>query len=207
MSNVNGEERTEKAAGEEVAVSERSSPLDYTDRGFSAVERWLSYFGMVCLIGLMGMVVVEVVVRYASHLLIKGGMDIGLRPIHGYIDIMMMMMVALVFLTLAYCQREGGHIRMEIFMTRVLKGGRRYHLTEFFHLLISLVAFAMIAFFSVKEVFHAYNIGDVSLTVYLPTWPARMLMAIGSIFLCLRFILQMFQSLSKVVVGVKRTEQ
>jgi len=195
MSNVNREERTEKAAGEEVAVSERSSLLDYTDRGFGAVERWLGYLGMICLIGLMAMVVFEVVARYVFN-----------RPMHGYIDIMEMMMVLLVFLTLAYCQREGGHIRMELFMTRVLRGGRRYHLVEFFHLLISLVGFGIIALFAVVETLHAREIGDSTMTIYLPTWPVRLLAAIGAIFLCLRFILQMVQSLSKVVVGVKRTE-
>ena len=195
MSNVNREERTEKAAGEEVAVSERSSLLDYTDRGFGAVERWLGYLGMICLIGLMAMVVFEVVARYVFN-----------RPMHGYIDIMEMMMVLLVFLTLAYCQREGGHIRMELFMTRVLRGGRRYHLVEFFHLLISLVGFGIIALFAVVETLHAREIGDSTMTIYLSTWPVRLLAAIGAIFLCLRFILQMVQSLSKVVVGVKRTE-
>lgn len=207
MSNVNREERTEKAAGEEVAVSERSSLLDYTDRGFGAAERWLGYLGMIFLIGLMAMVVVEVVVRYSSNFLIKAGMDIGIRPIQGYIDIMEMMMVLLVFLTLAYCQREGGHIRMEMFMTRVLRGGRRYHLAEFFHLLISLVGFGIIALFAVVETLHAREVGDSTMTIYLPTWPVRLLAATGAIFLCLRFILQMVQSLREVAVGVKRTER
>ena len=196
MSEVNREERTEEAIGGEVAVSERSSLLDYTDRGFGAVERWRGYLGMIALIGLMAMVVVEVVARYVFN-----------HPMQGYIDIMEMMMVLLVFLSLAYCQREGGHIRMELFMTRVLRGGRRYHLAEFFHLLISLAGFGVIAFFAAKEVLHAYNIGDVSMTVHLPTWPARMLAATGAIFLCLRFILQMLQSLREVAVGVKRTER
>ena len=195
MSKVNREERTEEVMARGVAVSERSSPLDYTDRKFSAIERWLGYLGMTFLIGLMAMVVVEVVARYVFN-----------RPMHGYIDIMEMMMALLVFLTLAYCQHEGGHIRMEMFMTRVLKEGRRYHVAEFFHLLISVVGFSIIAFFSLKEAQHAYAINDLSLTIYLPTWPAKMATAIGSIFLCLRFVMQMFQSVTQVVVGVRRPE-
>lgn len=206
MSEVSREERTETAAAGEIAVFRRSS-FGYAEKGFSAIERWLGYVGMGFLIGLMAMVVVEVIVRYVSHLSIKVGMDIGIRPIHGYIDIMEMMMALLVFLTLAYCQHEGGHIRMEMFMTRVLKGGRRYHVAEFFHLLLSLVGFGIIAFFSLKEAQHAYAINDLSLTIYLPTWPAKMFTAIGSIFLCVRFIMQMFQSLTQVVVGGKKTER
>ena len=176
MSEVNREERSEKKAGAEVST-ERSSPLDYADLGLGAFGTWLAYAGMVFLIGLMAMVVIEVVARYVFN-----------KPIQGYIDIMEMMMVALVFLSLAYCQRTGGHIRMEIFMTRVLQGGRRYHLAEFFHLLISLAGFGIIAYFAVNQVFYAYKIGDVSMTIHLPTWPARITMALGSIVLCLRFI-------------------
>ena len=196
MSNVNREERTADTAGKGIVVSKRSSLLDYTDRGFGVAERWLGYLGMIFLIGLMAMVVFEVVARYVFN-----------HPMQGYIDIMEMMMVLLVFLTLAYCQREGGHIRMELFMTRVLRGGRRYHLAEFFHLLISLVGFGIIALFAVVETLHAREVGDSTMTIYLPTWPVRLLAAIGAIFLCLRFILQMVQSLREVAVGVKRTER
>lgn len=196
MSEVINEERTEGAGVGEATVTGRSSPLYYTDRGLRSVEAWLAYAGMVFLIGLMGMVVFEVVLRYVFN-----------NPIQGYIDIMDMMMVALVFLTLAYCQQTGGHIRMEIFMTRVLVGGRRYHAVELFHLAVSLAAFGIIAYFSTSEAFHAYKIGDVTMTVHLPTWPARITLALGSIVLCLRFILQMFTSGRHVVVGINRIEE
>lgn len=185
MSNVSKEERGGKAAGGAVAVSGRSSTRNYADRWLSALERWLNYLGMVVLIGLMAMVVFEVVARYIFR-----------SPIQGYIDIMEMMMAVLVFLTLAYCQHTGGHIRMEMFMTRVLVGGRRYQVFEFFHLLVSLVAFGLIAFFSAKTALEGYFTGDVTMTIHLATWPVRMLTAIGSIVLCLRFIMQMFQPLA-----------
>ncbi len=195
MSKVNREESSEKIAGGEAVVSKRSSLLAYADMGFGAIERWLGYLGMAFLIGLMAMVVLEVVSRYVFG-----------NPIVGYIDIMRMMMAVLVFLTLAYCQRQGGHIRMELFMTRVLKGGRRYHLVEFSHLLLSLAGFGVIAISSLHGALEDYAIGDVSSVLYWPIWPTKMLVAIGAIFLCVRFILQMFYSMSQVVVGVKKTE-
>jgi len=196
MSEVKREERTEDTAHKEIVVAARSSPLDSIDRGLSAIERWLGYFGMICLIGLMAMVVFEVVARYVFN-----------HPMQGYIDIMEMMMVLLVFLSLAYCQREEGHIRMEIFMTRVLVRGRRYHAAEFFHLLISLAGFGLIAVFAVVQTLHAREVGDSTMTIYLPTWPVRMLAATGAIFLCLRFVLQMFQSARYVLFGVREPEK
>ena len=95
---------------------------------------------------------------------------------------------------------------MELFITRVLKGGRRYHLVEFSHLLLSLAGFSVIAVSSFHGALEAYAFGDVSSVLYWPTWPSKMLVAIGAIFLCIRFILQMFYSMSQVVVGVKKTE-
>ena len=43
-------------------------------------------------------------------------------PIYGYIDIVEIMMTFLVFLGLAYTERLGGHIRMELFVTLSASG-------------------------------------------------------------------------------------
>jgi len=176
-------------------ISGRSSTFDNIERGFSAAERWLSYLGLAGLLGLMFMVVAEVVSRYIFN-----------NPIDGYIDFMEMMMTVLVFLTLAYCHREGGHIRMEIFMTRVVKGGRPYDALEVFHSVVSLVAFGTIAYFMVGKAIEAYVINDVSLSIAFPMWPAKALIAIGAIFLCLRFIMHIIGYGMKPVTGVQKTE-
>jgi len=192
MNDVIEEERHEAVSAGDEPVSGRSSPFGHVEWGFSALERWLSYFGLIFLIGLMLMVVVEVVARYIFN-----------KPVHGYIDIMEMMMAILVFLTLAYCQREGGHIRMEIFMTRGLAAGRPYFTAELFHVTLSLLGFAIIAYFSITEAIHAYDINDRSMTLLWPTWPAKSLISVGAIFLCLRFVVQLFQYAGKVISGAK----
>ncbi len=176
-------------------TSGRSPTFDNIERGFSAAERWLSYLGLVGLLGLMGMVVAEVVGRYIFN-----------SPIPGYIDYMEMMMTVLVFLTLAYCHKQGGHIRMEIFMTRVVKGGRPYDLLEIFHSMVSLAAFAALAYYMSGKAIEAYVIHDIALAIALPTWPAKSLIAIGAIFLCLRFIINIIGFGMKVVTGVQKTE-
>ena len=43
-------------------------------------------------------------------------------PIFGYIDIVEIAMSALVFLGLAYTERLGGHIRMELFVSHPARG-------------------------------------------------------------------------------------
>ena len=163
------------------------------ERGFDTVERWLNSIGVVFTILLMFMVVTQVTARYLFN-----------SPLVGYIDIMQMLMVPLVFLCIAYCQREGGHIRVEVFMTRVLKGGRRYHLFESLLLFLSLAAFGIIAFYSVKDVVDAYKIGDTTLNIFFPIWPVMTIVAIGAIFLCIRFLVQLIRNDSWTVKGINR---
>ena len=189
MSKVKSEERTEKAAAGEVTITGRSSLLGNVDKWLASIENILNYGGMLVIVALITMVVLQVTGRYVFN-----------NPIEGYIDMMEMMMAVLVFLTMALCQREGGHIRMDMFMEKVLKGGLPYKIDEFIQLLVSFIGFAVIAVFSMIWAINAYNIGDTTMTVYLPTWPARALVAIGSVFLCFRFIVQMFQSVASMRV-------
>lgn len=178
-------ELNETVAAKEASFSRSSVLVGCADSWAAKIEDWLNYFGMILILLLMVMIVVEVTARYVFK-----------RPLLGYIDLIELMMVGVVFCTLALCQRERGHIRMEMFMVTVLKGGLSYRAMEFFHLLVSLVSFGVIVFFGVKAALHAYAIGDVTGSVLLPTWPTRMLAAIGSISLCVRFIVQMLQSLT-----------
>ena len=164
----------------------------YIEKTVSVIETCLNYLGMAVLIGLALMVVVQVTARYVFK-----------SPILGYIDLMELMMASLVFLTIPYCQREGGHIRVELFLNRVFKGKRSYYLFETFLLILSLAGFGLIAYFSVKSTLNAYSVGDSTLAAYLPTWPTRMFVAIGSIFLCIRFIIQIIQNTTLAIFGSK----
>lgn len=171
-------------------VRRKHSIARAVDNSFAVVERWLGYLGMGFLVGLMIMVVFEVSARYIFR-----------TPLKGYIDIMEMMMAVLVFLALAFCQAEGGNIRMELFMERVLKGRRRYWAVETFHLLTAAAGFGVIAIYSCTNALNAYRVGDATMSIHLPIWPARVLVAVGASALFIRFILQLIQSLYYVWVG------
>lgn len=165
-----------------------ASILDWSE----AVDTWLNYMGMVFIILLMLLTLVNV----AGRLLFNW-------PFKGYIDVEEMMMALLVFLSLAYCQLKNGNIRFELFMTKLFKGGRTYHLAEIFYLLIALTGFVMIAVFSLKTAIFSIVIQDVTLSVHWPIWPAHLGTAIGSIFLCIRLLIQITQNAAWAVVGIR----
>jgi len=171
-------------------VNSSSSSLATFDRRTGVIETALHYFGMVVLVGLALMVVVQVTARY-----------VFLNPIEGYIDFMSMMMSILVFVTVAYSQREGGHIRVEIFIDKVLKGGRAFHIVESIFLLIALATFSIIAVSSAVDTVEAYMANDISMTVHFPLWPARMWVPIGCALLCIRFALQLRYQVTAALAG------
>jgi len=116
---------------------------------------------------------------------------------------MELLMVPLVFLCIAYCQREDGHIRVQLFMTKLLGEGQSYRAVESLVLLLSLVTFGIIAYYSVTGMVYAYKVGDATLHILFPTWPPRLAVALGSFFLCIRFIIQLIHNFGLIVSGAR----
>ena len=184
-------ERQGELATNKTSVPKRSP--SFLIRRSEAIDTWLNYFGMVFILLLMLMTLVNVI----------GRLPILNRPFKGYFDALEMMMALLVFLCLAYCQLKNGNIRFELFMTRVLRERRAYHLAEVFYLLIALTGFAMIAIYSLQTAIHSYAIQDVTPSVHWPIWPAHLGTAVGSIFLCVRLLIQIIQNATWAVTGTK----
>jgi TRAP-type C4-dicarboxylate transport system permease small subunit len=187
------ERRTGGPVNPGTSPAQRRSTFSSIVAWSEAVDAWLNYAGMVFIMLLMLLTLYNV----AGRLLFNS-------PFRGYIDAEEMMMALLVFLSLAYCQQKSGHIRFELFMTRVLRRGFSYHLAEAAYLIIALIGFTLIAVYSLQAAIHSYTIQDVTPTVHWPIWPAQLGTAIGSIFLCIRLVIQTAQSVVWAATGTKR---
>jgi C4-dicarboxylate transporter, DctQ subunit len=164
--------------------SSSSSFFEKVNSAVSHLENISNYIAMLFITILMLMVVVEVFARYVIN-----------YPIEGYIDFMEMFMVVVVFFTLSICQREGGHIRMELFINKILKGYARKIASTLF-LLVSFFGIFIITIYSWQSVIHSYHTGDSTLALHMATWPARLFVPIGCGLLCARFLLQICQQFS-----------
>lgn len=171
---------------------ERPSLLSIIIKKSERVDTALNYCGMIFTTLLMLMTAVNVVGRQLFN-----------SPLEGYIDAQEMLMALLVFLSLPYCQLKDGNIRFELFMSSVLKQGRSYHSVEALYLLFALAGFVLISFYTTETALYAYTAHDVSATAHWPVWPARAGAAIGSIFLCIRLVIQLIQNLTKAMAGTK----
>lgn len=185
-------ENAEKVEGEMPA---KKGLISHIDRWVSPMESGLNFAGAALIGFMMLFTMTEIVGRYLFN-----------RPIKGHVEIVEMVMAGVVFLGIAFTQRVGGHPRMELFVVRVLKGRVRL-IVESFTLLLALFTFAIIVVYSVEaSVFYSLKMGDTTPLLYLPTWPAKLCIPIGSFVLCLRLVIEIIQHLPQAVVGVEQRE-
>ncbi len=96
-------------------------------------------------------------------------------------------MAAAVFLALAQTLRTGGHIRVNLLLTRMPP--RLRHAFECWCLAFLTVVGGLLAAFAVKMVIESFEIGDVSTGMMpIPLWIPQLSMAVGAVLLELAVI-------------------
>jgi TRAP-type C4-dicarboxylate transport system permease small subunit len=111
-------------------------------------------------------------------------------PISGYIDWVEQSMAFFAFLGIAYTQRNGGHIRMDIVVSAL--HGRALWVTEFISTFLMFLLTLVLIYGSYLHFLRAYQLGDSSLDINLPTWPAKLVVPVALSFLALRLLLQLW---------------
>lgn len=161
------------------SVREDGSAVSVADRALHRVETWLNLLGGLTILGVMLMSVANILGRKLFDM-----------PVSGYIDWMTQLVPAMAFLGLAYTQRVGGHIRMDILVGRLK--GRALWTAEFAGtLLMLLVAFALV-FGTWDHASRAISLGDSTTDIHLPTWPAKALISAMLLLFCVRCVLQLW---------------
>jgi len=96
-------------------------------------------------------------------------------------------MAGSIFFALAHTLRTGGHIRVNLLLTRLR--GRARQVFEFVCLAVALVLAGMFAIFSVKMTMDSYAFNDVSTGMMpVPLWIPQLTMALGSILFVIALI-------------------
>ena len=108
-------------------------------------------------------------------------------PISGYIDWVEQAMAFFAFLGLAYTQRNGEHIRMDIVIGKLR--GRPLWLAELLSTVLMLGVTVALMYGSYLHFLRAWQIGDSSLDIHLPTWPAKLVVPVALSLLALRLCL------------------
>ncbi len=111
------------------------------------------------------------------------------QPVPGFIDITEQAMAVFTFLGIAYCQRVGGHIRMEMLLGTL--SGRALWIAEFLGVLVILGVVLALTYGSWFHFDRAWSIGDSTIDIGLPTWPSKLVVPVALTLLALRLVLQL----------------
>lgn len=128
-------------------------------------------------------------------LMILGTSEVVLRkvfnsPIRGQLDFTTLAMISFSVLCISHCYRQSGHVRMDL-MIRATKG-RAYWSA---HLLVTVAALLTISVILPGTWTHflrAYEFGDTTFGIGLPTWQSKLAVPIGFGILWLRLALELW---------------
>lgn len=172
-----------------------SSAVLEDDSLLSKVDRY--YFKLESLLNLIGGLVIFAIVLLAVANIV-GRKLFGL-PVSGYIDWTEQAMAFFAFFGIAYCQRLGGHIRMDIFVGSLRR--RALWLFELFSTLLMFAITVVLIIGSYDHFLRAWTNGDSSFDIDLPTWPAKLVVPVMLTVLALRFLLNIWGYIRALIEG------
>lgn len=156
------------------------------DRTLTPVENAANFVAGAAVFALMAMGVLQILLRSLFN-----------SPIVGYIDMVELSMAVLAFLGAAYCQRLGGHIRMEILVGRL--HGRTLWIAECLGTLGALAIIGVIIWFGWDHFMRAYELGDTTIDAEYPVWPSKLLVPIAFSIWWARLLIQLVGSVRLAV--------
>jgi len=96
------------------------------------------------------------------------------------------LMVAVVFLPLAYGMTKEGHITVDFLVSRFNK--RLRLAMESLGLLFSFLAYTLVFWYGAGGALYAWRSGDTMVNVGMPMWPGKALVPLGALALCLQIL-------------------
>lgn len=111
-------------------------------------------------------------------------------PIPGFIDITEQAMAVFTFMGIAYCQRVGGHIRMEIVLGTL--HGRSLWMAEFAGVFVIWLVVNALIVGAWYHFLRSWQIGDSTIDIALPTWPSKLIVPVALALLSLRLLMQLY---------------
>ncbi|ANP35380.1 C4-dicarboxylate ABC transporter permease [Phaeobacter gallaeciensis] len=177
------------------AVLEDDSLVSRLDRRLLQVEQVLALISGLAVFSLMVLAVVSV-----------GGRNAFNAPLPGYVDWIEQAMPLIAFMGIAYVQREGGHIRMDIVIGALR--GRALWLFELFSVLLILALMICLVWGSWAHFARSFDFAaplwsrDSSIDIGIPLWPAKLLAPVAFSVLCLRLVLQVWAYGRALVLGL-----
>ena len=166
-------------------VLEDGSLLSRIDRQLHKLESTLALVSGLAIFSLMLLAVVSVAGRNFFNM-----------PLPGYVDWIEQAMPLIAFMGIAYTQRNGGHIRMDMLVAQL--NGRALWLFEWLTSLCVLGLILLLIWGSWSHFSRSFDFAspwwsrDSSMDISLPLWPAKLMIPLAFSVLALRLVIQLW---------------
>lgn len=179
------------------SVHEDDSLLSRSDQWLHRLETGLALCSGLAIFSLMVFAVVSVAGRALFD-----------QPLPGYVDWIEQVMPLIAMLGIAYAQRHGGHIRMDLVVGHL--HGRLLWLFECLTSLAILVLVVFLIWGSWAHFSRSFDWAapwwsrDSSIDIGIPLWPAKLLIPVALTSLGLRVTLQVFSFFKALIHNAER---
>ena len=166
-------------------VLEDGSLLSRIDQQLHKLESTLALVSGLAIFSLMILAVVSVAGRHFFNM-----------PLPGYVDWIEQAMPLIAFMGIAYTQRNGGHIRMDMLVAQL--NGRALWLFEWLTSLCVLGLILLLIWGSWSHFSRSFDFAspwwsrDSSMDISLPLWPAKLVVPLAFSVLALRMVIQLW---------------
>ena len=160
-------------------VKTDNSKLSFIDTSFLKLEVMMSFFSGIVIFLMVTISTVNILGRWFFN-----------APVDGYIDWIEQSMAFFVFMGIAFTQREGAHIRMDMFISSF--SGRKLWIMELISTLLILFITLILIYGTYSHFLRAYEIGDTSIDIGLPIWPSKLIIPFSLSILAIRLLIQIY---------------
>jgi len=166
-----------------LVTKEASSPK----KSLSLVYRRIGNLGMIVILAMVLLVMVDVILRRVFN-----------SPLAFSKELIEIMLVVVVFCSLAYTTFQGRHVSVDVLVSRFPPKAQAIinPATDF----LSAVMFALIGWRSIDQAMHIWNIGSETGILRIPYYPFLFVVAFGSISACIALLI----GLIHLMIGAAR---
>jgi TRAP-type C4-dicarboxylate transport system permease small subunit len=184
---------TRQADGARNTSGNRCSIVRSWARAFDIAEKVIStYLSGILIVSLVAAMCVEILLRFTLN-----------KSLLGLPEVVEVAVMVLTFTALAMVQRDDGHIKMAGIITWLMKR-RAGQVVKFLTMLAVVTLFVLISWVLVDYTVEAYRVKHTTWNIYMPLWPAYIIVTLASIITLLRLVVQMKNLLLEILKDPKR---
>ena len=131
------------------------------------INRMMSFTGMLVLFLMMLLTTADVIGRYLFN-----------KPVQGTFELTEIMLVTIVFSSMAFCQFSKGHISVDILVRHFPQKTQR--IIDTFNYLATLVVLILISWMSFKNGVEVMNSKDMTMILEIPIYPFVFIVSLGA---------------------------